>query len=299
MLCKVVVSYREVKSMNNNLILSRFFTHNTLLDFIESGNNVSLLNSIVIRYGIRHDADTTNQEIISEIYHYVDKNYRNEYYYKNTLLNKLIIGAHRLNTTTALTEVPIAKSKADFIMINGKAVVYEIKTELDSFERLNNQIVDYYKAFDHVCVVTSESQLTSLQSFLPSDSPVGIYIVTSKGTIRRIKEPETYSESISKEQIFKILNKPEYESIIQSVYHSLPKVTPINYYQICKEKVCDIPAVELYPLFLKELKRRNRIELIDFSKVPFSLRFLAYFSKCNKSQYQKLMDNLNDYYEEE
>lgn len=285
--------------MNNNMVLSRLFTHNTLLDFIESSNNVSLLNSIVIRYSIKHDTDTTNQEIISEIYNYIDKNYRNEYYYKNTLLNKLIIGAHRLNTTTALTEVPIAKSKADFIMINGKAVVYEIKTELDTFERLNSQIADYYKAFDHVCVVTSESQLTSLQTFLPTDSPVGIYIITSKGTIRHIKEPETYSENINKEQIFKVLNKPEYESIIRSIYHSLPDVTPINYYQVCKEKVCDIPIVELYPLFLKELKRRNQIKLIDFSKVPYSLRFLAYFSKCNKSQYEMLIKHLNDYYEEE
>ena len=38
--------------------------------------------------------------------------------------------------------------------LNGKAVVYEIKTELDNLERLESQISDYYKAFDHVAVVT-------------------------------------------------------------------------------------------------------------------------------------------------
>ena len=79
---------------------------------------------------------------------------RNEYYYKITLLNKLLLGIHSVNTTTALTEFPIAKSKADFVLINGKAVVYEIKTELDNLERLESQISDYYKAFDHVAVVT-------------------------------------------------------------------------------------------------------------------------------------------------
>ena len=63
---------------------------------------------------------------------------------------------HSVNTTTALTEVAIAKSKADFVLINGKAVVYEIKTELDNLERLCSQIDDYYKAFDHVAVVTYE-----------------------------------------------------------------------------------------------------------------------------------------------
>ena len=88
---------------------------------------------------------------------------RNEYYYKNTLLNKLLLGIHSVNTTTALTEIPIAKSKADFVLINGKAVVYEIKTELDNFDRLENQINDYYTAFDHVAVVTCKENIQVLK----------------------------------------------------------------------------------------------------------------------------------------
>ena len=35
-------------------------------------------------------------------------------------------GIHSVNTTTALTEIPIAKSKADFVLINGKAVVLSL-----------------------------------------------------------------------------------------------------------------------------------------------------------------------------
>ena len=65
----------------------------------------------------------TNGEIISRIYHYMGESYRNEYFYKNTLLNKLLLGVHKPTTTSALTEVPVGRSKADFILINGKAVV--------------------------------------------------------------------------------------------------------------------------------------------------------------------------------
>ena len=82
------------------------------------------------------------------------------------MLNKLLLGRHSINTTTALTQIPINKSKADFILINGKAVVYEIKTELDNFERLKNQINDYYKAFSHVCVVTCEEYYKKLIKIL-------------------------------------------------------------------------------------------------------------------------------------
>ena len=77
----------------------------------------------------------TYANIFEILYDRLKKEYRNEYFYKNTLLNKLLLGVHSTNTTTALAELPIGKAKADFVLINGKAVVYEIKTELDNFER--------------------------------------------------------------------------------------------------------------------------------------------------------------------
>ena len=276
----------------NNSILTRIFTQNTLRNLMYENSDSSVLYNIVKRYEIKYSDDSKIENVISEIYHYLGCSYRNEYFYKNTLLNKLIISAHRLNTTTALTEVPIAKSKADFIMINGKAVVYEIKTELDTFERLESQITDYYKAFDHVCVVTSESQAEDLLVKF-ADKPIGIYALSKKNTLKRLKEPVEYRKELSKEQIFKILNKPEYESIVQKVNGVLPGVTPVNYYRECKKILCELPTEEFYCLFLKELKKRNRIDIIDFENIPYALRFLVYFSKFKKNQLLELNEYLN------
>lgn len=127
-----------------------------------SSNNATY-RAVVQRF-IDDPENRDNGKLISEIYHFMSKSYRNEYFYQNTLLNKLLLGRHSLNTTIALTQIPISKSKADFILINGKAIVYEIKTELDTFERLETQLRDYYKAFDHVCVVTSEGQYDKLNT---------------------------------------------------------------------------------------------------------------------------------------
>ena len=88
--------------------------------------------------------DATIGEAISEIYHFMNYEYRNEYYYKNTILNQLLIKKHDLYNAAALTELPIGNSKADFIMINDRGVVYEIKTDLDNLIRLENQLKDYY-----------------------------------------------------------------------------------------------------------------------------------------------------------
>ncbi len=282
--------------MNNNMILSRVFSQNTLRDSVASQIATPCIQDVVSRYHIRYDGVQTNREIFSQIYQYLDKHYRNEYYYKNTLLNKLIVNVHRLRTTTALTEVPIAKSKADFIMINGKAVVYEIKTELDTFDRLENQIRDYYKAFDYVCVVTSEAQQTELQKKL-KDSTVGIYVLTKKNTIRRVKEPECYRDSLDLECIFKIMNKPEYESLVMQLNGNLPQVTQIKYYSECKRIVCDKTTEEVYPAFLRELKKRNQIEIEEYNNVPSALRFLVYFAKYREGDYKDLNRFLNKMYE--
>ena len=157
---------------DNNLILNRFFTQYVFNDLVMNYKNNTYCT--VVRRYLKNENDCSNGEIISKIYKYMSRNYRNEYFYQNTMLNKLLLGRHSLNTTTALTQIPIGKSKADFVMINGKAVVYEIKTELDSFERLDNQLNDYFKAFDHVCVVTCESNYEKLNKILEGRS-VGIY----------------------------------------------------------------------------------------------------------------------------
>ena len=133
-------------------ILNKFFSRNTFRHCYEDGYD-KVYGQVIRRY-VDNGVGKTNLELVSEVYNVLKDEYRNEYYYKNTLLNKLLLGVHSINTTTALTEIPIAKSKADFVLINGKAVVYEIKTELDNFDRLESQISDYYKAFDHVAVGT-------------------------------------------------------------------------------------------------------------------------------------------------
>lgn len=118
----------------------------------------------------------------------------------------MLLGRHSLNTTTALSEVPVNKSKADFILINGKTTVYEIKTGLDTFERLDSQINDYYKAFNHVCVVTCESNYEKISEVL-KDTKIGICILTDRNTISTRKEPIEDNSNLDHAIIFKNIGK--------------------------------------------------------------------------------------------
>ena len=217
--------------------------------------------------------------MISQIYNVLREGYRNEYYYKNTLLNKLLLGIHSVNTTNRIKRKFLLQSlKADFVLINGKAVVYEIKTELDNFDRLENQINDYYKAFDHVAVVTCKENLQVLKKKIEMiGKPVGIYILQKRGTITTIQKPQAYSVELDAEILFKILRKQEYEEILFNKYKHLPDVSEFKYYSECKKMFLGIPLEEAYLSVLKLLKKRSQIIKDEFSKIPYELKFLAYF----------------------
>jgi hypothetical protein len=273
--------------------LNRIFSRNTFRHLIDKAEDKTY-SSVVRRYVEKPD-DKNNLELISEIYTELKKNYRNEYFYKNTLLNKLLIGIHSVNTTTALTEIPIAKSKADFVLINGKAVIYEIKTALDNFDRLESQINDYYKAFNHVTVVTCKDNLSVVEKKVePINSAVGISVLQKNGTLSTIRKPQRFDESLNLEVIFKILRKAEFESIIIERYGYLPQVTQFHYYKECKKLFLQIPLDQAYAMFLKQLKKRVVIEKDFFCEVPYELKFLAYFMELKKYDYQRLGTFLNE-----
>ncbi|MCH5297903.1 MAG: sce7726 family protein [Ruminococcus sp.] len=277
----------------NNIILNRLFTQNTFSDMIHF-DDTSIFDAVIRRY-INDPEDKSNEMLISEIYSYMSNEYRNEYFYQNTLLNKLLLGKHSVNTTTALKQIPISKSKADFILINGKAVVYEIKTALDTFERLNTQIRDYYKAFNHVCVVTSEQQFEQACEIL-KDTNVGVYCLTSQETLSmtKRKEPIVDNSQLDHTTIFKILHKPEFESIIIKYYGELPKTSQVFYYGECLERFSKIPIIDAYTMFLKELKKRNKIEICNLNKIPYELKSLIYFLKPSDKDWKTISQFLTN-----
>lgn len=267
---------------SSNLVLNRLFTQYVFHDLVKENEN-DIYKNIVKRY-IDDPESKDNGILISEIYTYMSKAYRNEYFYQNTLLNKLLLGRHSLNTTTALTQIPIGKSKADFILINGKAVVYEIKTELDTFDRLETQLTDYYKAFNHVCIVTCESNYDKLCSIL-NNSSVGIYLLTSKNTLSMRKEPKEENRYLDHLAIFKVLHKKEFESILLKYHKKLPQTAQVFYYDECFDLFKEIPLLEAYNMVLKELKKRNKIIVEEFRNVPYELKSLIYFTNPSKKDY--------------
>lgn len=280
---------------SNSEVLNRIFSKNTLNAFIQGKASASYVTAVE-RY-IKNE-DGTNLQKISEIYSYLCENHRNEYCYKNTLLNTLLVNhpSHSLKNTSALTEITVHKSKPDFVLINGKSVVYEIKTELDNFERLESQLNDYYKAFDNVVVITDKNSINSLYPRLEKFSFAGINVLNDDMSIDEIKPSVTYSENLDNLIMFKILRKYEFESIIKEYFGELPAVSQFEYYDVCFEMIKTLDIETFFNAFKKELKKRCVIIESEFLNLPDELKLLGYFSSLKQKDYFRLQEFLNKPY---
>jgi len=268
---------------DNSRAINRVFTRGVIGDLIQYGSN-EVFDIVVGRY-INDPEHKTHGEIISEIYSYLGKEQRNEYYYMNTLLNKLLVGIHSVNTTTALSQMRIGRHIADFVMINGEGRVYEIKSDLDNFDRLSDQLGDYYKAFSKVSVLASEHERDHVERLLDAlgemGEAVGIYVLSERDTIfskTSGREPKQYDEYLDHSCIFKLLRKNEYEKVLLQYYGEIPQVAPVFHFKECFKRFQQIPIITAQSLVFKELKKRNKITKTTFASIPTELKAVVYFS---------------------
>ena len=269
---------------DNSRAINRVFTRKVLNDLL-SGTTNDVFDSVVERY-VDDPESKTHGQIFSEIYMCLGQENRNEYYYMNTLLNKLLVGKHSVNTTTALSQVHIGQHIADFVMLNGEAKVYEIKSDLDNFDRLHDQLSDYFTAFSKVAVLVSVYEQEKLEEILSNfgdmGDAVGVYALSEDDTIfspTRSKEPKQFDENLDHTNMFKLLRKREYENIIQKHFGELPKVAPVFFFRTCLEQFKEIPIFQAQARVFDELKKRNKITKTDFSNVQAELRSVVYFSE--------------------
>lgn len=273
-----------------NKSVNRVFTKKVIYELISKGSN-EVYDFVVKRFLVDTESKT-NGELISEIYTHLSKSYRNEYYYINTLLNKLLVGIHSVTTTTALSQVRIADHIADFVMLNGDGKVYEIKSDLDNFERLNDQLYDYYKAFSYVSVLTSEHELFHVEQVLDKlndmGSSVGIYVLSEKGTIfskTKGRPPKRFDDNLDYTCLFNLLRKSEYTKLISTHFGYTPDVAPAFYYKECLKLFSELDILTAQKLTFDELKKRNKISKQELKKIPAELRSVVYFSDyINRSE---------------
>jgi len=231
---------------------------------------------------------------IENAYGYLSKNYRNEYIYKNTILNNILLGRHSVNTATMLNEFKIANSIADIVIINGTSTVYEIKTELDSPEKLEKQLNDYKKAFAKIFLVTHHTLANKYLSLI-KENKVGLLSLSGRFNLTTVKEAEEDFSGLQNDSMFKCLRKDEYTNIIKDLTGTLPNVTNIRFFSACLEIAESINPERLQELMLQQLRKRMPAEsdCLASNNLPKELKHICLCINPTKKEYDNLFHFLN------
>jgi len=276
--------------------LSRIFTPLVLDKIAERGfseylaetlHNCKLINQI--------DLSQSFGAFLNDIYGFLSMNYRNEYLYKNEIAKELLVKRHSLENSWLLNEFRVGKCRADVVILNGTSTVYEIKSQFDSFKRLDDQITAYRNVFDHIYVVTSEAQAESLDGTLPE--MVGILSIAEDGLIQILKQSVSNKHNIKPEVLFDSLRKNEYLAVVESLYGYIPDVPNTQIYDECKALFCRQEPEIIHDKTFEVLKNRNKQTAIEaiLNEAPESL--YAYI--INNSNNIKKLRALSEKYDAE
>lgn len=130
--------------------------------------------------------------------------YPNEICIKATFIKQILMKG---KSHVTIFELPVGSSRADLCKINGTSVAYEIKTDLDNFNRLEKQINDYYKIFEEVYIICSESNIDNVISVIPQTCGIYTYKQTKSGRyifkIFRIAEKNVQIDTTKQLQILR------------------------------------------------------------------------------------------------
>jgi len=287
-----------MKNQTQNIELNRMRSYSSIFSStyfskLLKSDDYSFIDSKIVKYDqLKIGKDIfTYHDYIRFVYKELSKQYRNEYVYKNTFINELLINSYGLKNTVAINEFRVGDSIADIVLFNGTSKAFEIKTELDSNKRLIGQLSDYRKIFKESYIVTHE---ILIDKYLKEDDSVGIIaLANNPKSLKMIQvRPAKINTEINAESIIRSVRTNEYKAIVNQYYGGLPRMNSFNMFDICRDLIKQIPTEDLNSLFIEQLKKRksNTINIKSFTK---ELRQIGLALNIDDRTYQILFEKLN------
>lgn len=237
--------------------------------------------------------ETSYLDLIKSFYKSLEKNYRCEYIYKNSIFGE-ILEKYGLKSTLTLNEFKVGESIADLVLLNGSAKIYEIKTELDGLDKLEKQIEDYQKLADQIYIVTDETHATQLQTAY-KDSTIGIVLLNKRNKLTIMKDAQSNTRFFDFDTIFKVLRKKEYLELTMSNFNFIPDVPNTKIFRCCYTLLREVDIQEFQKQVVRKLKDRS-IQSPNFlisRETPKELKYICNSLDLNEREYEVLYDFLN------
>ena len=111
----------------------------------------------------------------------------------------------------------LGEARIDLVLVNGKNVGIEIKSDLDSLDRLPKQIDIYNKVFDQIEIVSGKKHLEQVLNTVPDWWGISIVAKNLRGILEYrkfrncksnlLKDPFSAAQLLWKEEVLELLKK--------------------------------------------------------------------------------------------
>ncbi|SKO00917.1 Uncharacterised protein [Mycobacteroides abscessus subsp. massiliense] len=210
-------------------------------------------------------------EAFEAAYGVLQREYRCEYVYKNEIITRAPADAH------TMTGLRVFLSIADVAVAGGHgAAAYEIKTDLDSFARLELQLLSYSRCFEQVNVVTSPAK--AMRAVETTPVHIGVLTLDGEHALTVVREPAGGLGRLELAALFPILRKDELHTILQAhCGYTAPERPRADEYHTRYELFMALPLETAYPAFVAALQRRDQRsrEAACAADLPASLHGVA------------------------
>lgn len=218
---------------------------------------------------------------------------RDEYIYKSALTHKVLLGKHSLNTACMMSEFRVEGCKADLVILNGTATVYEIKSERDSLARLSKQIDAYKKAFASVVVIVSEAHAAEVLDTTASD--VGVLCLSKRYRISTLRDAIDVPERISPSIVLESIRTDEAKQILRAMGVEPADVPNTLLREELRKQFVQLDPKALHLEMVRVLKKTRDLAPLAglLEGLPHSLHAAALTLQVNHASQGRLLGAVN------
>lgn len=106
------------------------------------------------------------------------QNYPNETAVKSTFIKNVLF---KTKNHVSIFELNVGQSRLDLCKIGMYSTAFEIKTDLDTPQRLKQQMDDYFRVFEQIYIICSVNNIENMVNYTPKECGIYTYRITKSG----------------------------------------------------------------------------------------------------------------------
>lgn len=255
-----------------------------------ANGDLQLIRKVAEHYSVELGQRFLVEDVFNVCFEDFSANYRAEYFFKNIVAERILLGRHSLNTATMISEFRVGVNKADCVLINGKSTCYEIKSGFDRLGRLADQLEGYRAIFDRVYVVTANNHIEEVERIAPDY--VGVIELTNNKNLREVRPPQTSTSIFDVREMMRSLRIDEYKEIVRVIFGEIPEVPNTKIFSACEQLLLSAPIEDVKKTFFRVMKKSRAVDKNFALSLPRSLLMAGISYRLSDRQKIAFLKNL-------